>query len=165
MTLKSNAKVEEKLTLGSKNGMRNLVNFDASNGKSENLQFDVLLLSEVYYVWAKRVHRSHNNEEWCKIWRGTDLYFEKWHEEFCEFWPNSRKTQNLKFSGLILTKVYNVWAKKYRGVMHHYTEDRCKLWWKNDLWFHKWHEEFGEFHRRTQKSKNLHFERLFVQCK
>ena len=50
MILKGDAKFEEKLTLGSKNGMRNLVNFDASNGKSENLQFDVLLLSEVYYV-------------------------------------------------------------------------------------------------------------------
>ena len=50
MILKGDAKFEEKLTLGSKNGMRNLVNFDASSGKSENLQFDVLLLSKVYYV-------------------------------------------------------------------------------------------------------------------
>ena len=50
MTLKGDAKFEEKLTLGSKNGMRNLVNFDASSGKSENWQFDVLLLSKVYYV-------------------------------------------------------------------------------------------------------------------
>ena len=50
MTLKGDAKFEEKLTLGSKNDMRNLVNFDASSDKSENLQFDVLLLSKVYYV-------------------------------------------------------------------------------------------------------------------
>ena len=41
---------EKKLTLGSKNDMRNLVNFNASSGKSENLHFDVLLLSKVYYV-------------------------------------------------------------------------------------------------------------------
>ena len=39
-----NAKFEEKLTLGSINNMRNLVNFDASSGKSENLHSDVLLL-------------------------------------------------------------------------------------------------------------------------
>ena len=45
MTLKSDAKLEEKLTLGSKNNMRNLVNFNARSGKSENLHFDVLLLS------------------------------------------------------------------------------------------------------------------------
>ena len=59
MTLKSDAKFEENLTLGSKNDMRNLVNFIASSGKPENLQFDVLLLSEVYYVLAKKVQRNY----------------------------------------------------------------------------------------------------------
>ena len=44
MTLKSDAMLEEKLTLGSKNGMKNLVNFNASSCKSGNLHFDVLLL-------------------------------------------------------------------------------------------------------------------------
>ena len=50
MTLKSDAKFEEKMSLGSKNDLRNLVNFNASSGKSENVHFDVLLLSKVYYV-------------------------------------------------------------------------------------------------------------------
>ena len=44
MTMKSDAKVKEKLTIGSKNDMRNLVNFNASIDKSENLHFDGLLL-------------------------------------------------------------------------------------------------------------------------
>ena len=44
MILKSDAKFEAKLTLSSKNDMRNLVNFNASRGKSENLHLDVLLL-------------------------------------------------------------------------------------------------------------------------
>ena len=35
MTMKSDAKIEEKLTLNSKNDMTNLVNFSASSGKSE----------------------------------------------------------------------------------------------------------------------------------
>ena len=39
-----------KLALGSKNDMRNLVNFNVSSGKSENVRFDVLLLLKVYYV-------------------------------------------------------------------------------------------------------------------
>ena len=43
MTLKSDAKFEEKLTLGFKNDMRNLVNHNVSSGKSEKLHFDVLL--------------------------------------------------------------------------------------------------------------------------
>ena len=48
MKLKSDAKFEEKLTLGSKNDMRNLMNFNATSGKSESLYFDVLLFSIAY---------------------------------------------------------------------------------------------------------------------
>ena len=44
MTLTSDAKFEEKLTFGSKNYMRSLVNFIANLGMSENFHFDVLLL-------------------------------------------------------------------------------------------------------------------------
>ena len=29
---------------------------------------------------------------WCKIWRGTDLCFEKWHEDFVKFCPNTRNS-------------------------------------------------------------------------
>ena len=50
MTMKNDAKIEGKLTLGYKNGMKNLVNFNACSGKSRNVHFDVLLLSKVYYV-------------------------------------------------------------------------------------------------------------------
>ena len=50
MALKSDAEFEEKLTLGSKNDIKNLVNFNKSSGKSEDLHFDVLLLSKVYAV-------------------------------------------------------------------------------------------------------------------
>ena len=28
----------------------------------------------------------HDNEEWCKIWRGTNLLFQNWHEEMDKFW-------------------------------------------------------------------------------
>ena len=54
MTLKRDDKFEEKLTLDSKNNVRNLVNFNACNGKPENLHFDVLLLSIAYEVAAKK---------------------------------------------------------------------------------------------------------------
>ena len=45
-------KIEEKLTLGPKNDMRNLVNFNASSGKPENFNFDVLLLPIAHEVSA-----------------------------------------------------------------------------------------------------------------
>ena len=50
MTLKSDEKFGEKVTPSSKIDNRNLMNLNASSGKSENLHFVVLLLLKVYYV-------------------------------------------------------------------------------------------------------------------
>ena len=47
MTLKSDAKFEEKLTCGLENDMRNLANFHQSNQKCQNWDFDGMLLSKV----------------------------------------------------------------------------------------------------------------------
>ena len=66
MALKSDVKFEEKLTLGSKNDMRNLVNFNASSGKSENLHFDVVLLFSIAYKVLAKKNRgiiSYDTEE------------------------------------------------------------------------------------------------------
>ena len=52
MTLKSDVKFEENLTHGSKNDMKNLVNFNVSSDKSGNLHFDVLLLPIAHKVSA-----------------------------------------------------------------------------------------------------------------
>ena len=46
MTLKSDAKFEEKLTCGLENGMRKLKNFHQNIRKSRNWDFDGILLSE-----------------------------------------------------------------------------------------------------------------------
>ena len=95
-------KVEEKLTLGSENDMRNLVKSNVSNSKSENLTCIIFDIKRYTGVMC------YNIEEWCKIWGGTDLYFEKWHEEFGEFWRNTRMSGNFHFHWLLLTKVHNV---------------------------------------------------------
>ena len=50
MTQKSDVKFEEKLTLGSKHDMSNLLNFNASSGKSGNLHFGVLLFPIAHEV-------------------------------------------------------------------------------------------------------------------
>ena len=54
VTLKSDAKFEEKLILGSKNDIRSLMNFNASSVKSENLHFDVPKLSIAYKFSAEK---------------------------------------------------------------------------------------------------------------
>ena len=66
MTVESDAKFEEKLALGFKNDMANLVNFNASSGKSEYFHFVVLLLSIAYKTFQLKMCRriiSHDTEE------------------------------------------------------------------------------------------------------
>ena len=58
MTVESDANFEEKLTFCLKNGMRNLMNFNLSSGKSENLHFDGIFLSKVCNVSAKIIQTS-----------------------------------------------------------------------------------------------------------
>ena len=50
MTLKSDAKFEEKLTCGLENDMRNLANFHQSIQKCQNWDFDGIPLSKVENV-------------------------------------------------------------------------------------------------------------------
>ena len=45
--------------------------------------------------------------------------------------------------------------KKYRGVIFHDTGEWYKLWRKADLWFGKWHEEFGKFSLEHWKVSKL----------
>ena len=53
MTLKIETNLEEKLTFSLKNDTRNLMNFNSSSEKSENLHFDGIFLSKVNNFWAK----------------------------------------------------------------------------------------------------------------
>ena len=105
MTLKSDAKFEEKLSLGSKNNMGNLVNLNASSGKSENLHFDVLLLSIAYKVLAKK-----STEEFSLMTLKSDPNFEE-KLTFClkndmsnlvNFNAISEKSENVHFDVLLL---------------------------------------------------------------
>ena len=90
MTLKGDAKFKGKLTRDLKNDIWNLVNFHGSSRKSENLHYDAFLLSKAHNVSDEKVQKSldtvsHDTEEWCKVWRKADPWFQKWHEEFGEF--------------------------------------------------------------------------------
>ena len=125
MTLKSDGKFEEKLTLGSKNDVRN---FNGSSGKSKNFQFDVLLLSKVYYVWAL-------TEELFVITLKNDAEFE---EKLTFVLKNDMRNlancdPTLKYFK-ICTLIGSFWAKyvllelkSYRGVMCHDIEGWCSM--------------------------------------
>ena len=87
----------------------------------------------------------YGNEKRCKIWRGTHLSFQNWHEDFVEFWPEHSEISKM------CTLMRCLWPKyimfelnKYSGVKFGGTEDWYKIWRKTDLCFQKWHEEFGK---------------------
>ena len=59
MTLKCNTIFKERLIVGLKNGIRNLINFHASSRKSENLHFDGFVLSKAYRVLGEKVQNNY----------------------------------------------------------------------------------------------------------
>ena len=58
MTLKNDAKFEEKLTCCLENDMRNFANFHQSTQKCQNWNFNKILLSKVEHVSASNLQRS-----------------------------------------------------------------------------------------------------------
>ena len=61
MTLKGDAKFKRKLTCGLKNDIKNLLNFQASSRKSQNLHFDRMLLSKAYKYLDEKIQKSYNS--------------------------------------------------------------------------------------------------------
>ena len=114
MKLKSDAKFEEKLTLGSKNDMRNLVNFNVTSGKSESLHFDVLLFSIAYKVSAKKVQKNYLSWHWKKIQTLKKNWLFIWKMTWgilVNFNLSSGKSENLHFC----RKYVMFELKRYRG--------------------------------------------------
>ena len=86
---------------------------------------------------------SHYTEEWSKFWRKTDFCFKN-DKNLVHF----DSTQVSKICTLICpfcAKYITFDLKKDRGVIFHDNKVLCKLWRKTDLWFEKWHDEFGKF--------------------
>ena len=106
----------------------------------------------------------HDNEEWCKNWRGIDLSVQNWHEEFDKFWPEHLKISKIcTLMGCFWPKYIMFELKKYRGVMFDGTEYWCEIWRKTDLYFQKWHEEFGKCSpEHIRKSKNWDFNGILL---
>ena len=100
-------------------------------------------------MYELKIYRGvicHDNEEWCKIWRGIDLSFQNWHEELDEFSPEHPKvSKTCTLMGSFWSKYITIELKKYKGVMFGDIEDWFKIWRKTDMCFQKWHEEFGKF--------------------
>ena len=117
MKLKSDPKFERKLTLGSKNDMRNLVNFNVSSGNSKNLHFDVLLLKRK--VSTKKV-QNHLSWHWKKIQTLQKSWRVIWKMTWVIWWTLTWAVGSLiicTLMGYFCKKYLLFELKRYRGVV------------------------------------------------
>ena len=61
------------------------------------------------------------------------------------FHASSRKSVNLLFDWILLSKAYKELDEKVQKGYVSYHWRVCKVWRKTDSWFQKWHRELGEF--------------------
>ena len=115
MIIKTGAKLEGKLACAFKNGMRNLVNFHQST--FENLKIGTLMGS--FYPQQKMYELKIYSRAVSWQWRMMQNLKKNWlvtSKLTWEIWriltQAIRNHKNLQFNGLLLTKVFNVWAKK-----------------------------------------------------
>ena len=117
----SDVRFEEKLALGSKSDMRNLVNFDGRSGKSENVHFDVVLLFLIaYIVSASKVPKSCLSWQWKKIQTLIKNPLFVWKTTWGVSWTSTRALKRLKICMLIAyfcRKYVMFELKKYRGFV------------------------------------------------
>ena len=111
-------------------------------------------------MYVLKIYRGvichHDNEEWCKTWRGIESSVQNWHEEFYEFWPKHLKISKIcTLIGYFSPKHIMFELNKYKKAMFDGTEDWCKIWRNTDLSFQKWQEEFGKFSPEHSKVSKL----------
>ena len=128
------------LARGLKNDIRNLVNFHASNQKSENLHFDGLLLCNAYKDLDENVQKSYVLWHWrmMQSLKKNWLLFPKMTYSFVNFNGGSDKSENFHFDVLLLSIAYKVLAKKVQNnyLYWHWRvnfEEKLTFCLKNDM--------------------------------
>ena len=122
--------------------------WDEEIGKfpQEHTKFSKLGLSLDPFIQSRKCMSLKCKEELCIMTARNDAkfeieltrYFKSLHEEFNKFWPkHSKNLKDLHFNGLILTKVYNVSAKKVQRSYFGCTQDWYKVWRKTVRCFQK----------------------------
>ena len=138
MTLKSEAKFEEKLICCFKN-------FDLRTRNSQNFHFDWFLCAKYITFHTKKVQTSYVPWQRRMIQHLKRNRYKTIHEKFDEFLPEHLKVSKIcALMGSFWTKYIMFELKKYRGVMFHDNEKWSKIWRKTDFWFGKWRKEFGK---------------------
>ena len=119
--LESDAKFEEKLTFGLENNIKNLANVHQSTRASLKIGTLMGFFCPKLKIFELKIYRGvmcHENEEWCKNWRGIDFSVQNWHEQFDEFWfKHSKISKICTLMGCLWPKYIMLELKMYREVM------------------------------------------------
>ena len=159
MALKIDAKFKGKLTFAFKNDIRNLANFHQNTGKSKNWDFDGILLSKVENLWAQKLQGKFVSCQWRMIQNLKRNWLVSSKLTWGIWQILTRALENLKnlhFNGLLLNKVYNVWAKKSIGEfclmalnIDATFEGKLTCAFKNDM------RNLANFHQSMFRSLNI----------
>ena len=137
-----------------------------TNGSNQTESFHSMSCFWLKYMFELKTYRGvifHDAREWCKIWRKSDLWFGKWHEEFGKFSPEHTKVSKL---GLLLGPF--IQSRKCMSLK--FTGELCVMTMRNDA---KFEEDLTcQFKidmriwriltRPLQNLKNLHFNGLLL---
>ena len=109
------------------------------------ITFDRKIKEELFFM---------DNEEWCNIWRITDLWFGQWHEKYdtaLKSHQSAQKPQNWDLMRFFypMQKIYELTI--YRGVMWHDNEEWCKICRGIDLSIQNWHHNLTPEHSNVSK--------------
>ena len=81
--MKNDAILGEDSTCCSKLDMRNLTNVDPNTQKSQKIALSWALFDQIIPTFELKKYRGimfDSTEDWCKVWRKTDLCFQKWQK-------------------------------------------------------------------------------------
>ena len=121
---------EENLTCSLENDMWNWANFFQSTRKSQNCDFDGILLSNVENAWAYNLQRIYVSWQWRMVQNLKRNWICVWKlvPQFDKFWPEHSNVSKM------WTLISSFWRKyimfelkKYRIYMFDGTEDWCKI--------------------------------------
>ena len=146
------------MTCGLENDIRNMASFTRA---LESLKIGILMESfnPKLKNFELKIHRGvicHDNEEWCKLWGGIDLSFQRWHEKFDKLWSEYLKGSKMFILMRFFWENYIFFElKKYRLVIFHETEEGFKIWREIDLGVKIDIKNLTNFDLNTRKSQKF----------
>ena len=93
----------------------------------KTLHFNGFLVTK-YIMFEPKKYRGvifHDTKEWCKVWRKTELLFEKWHEKFGKFSPEDLKVSKLEIW-------YDPFVQSRKCMSLKFTKELCVMTMRND---------------------------------